>query len=107
MEAVKLFSGQMRTMGERLAQAKIFYDYRYARERCFLGAAEIYGEAVEGLARNLSTAEIKSRGLRAFRELTSSSFCTSLIERVYITAMGCETGLGGIRGLQAAGAGGL
>jgi DNA mismatch repair protein MutS len=68
MEAIKLFSGQMRTMSERFAQAKKFYDYRHARERCFLGAAEIYGEAVEGLTRELSTVEIKSRGLRAFRE---------------------------------------
>ena len=39
--------------------------------------------------------------------LTSPSFCTSSSERVYITAIGCEIGLGGTRGLQAAGAGGL
>jgi hypothetical protein len=40
-------------------------------------------------------------------QLTSQSFCTSCSERVYITAIGCETGLSGARGLQAAGAGGL
>jgi YD repeat-containing protein len=39
--------------------------------------------------------------------VTSPSFCTSCSERVYITAMGCEIGLGGTRGLQATGAGGL
>jgi hypothetical protein len=39
--------------------------------------------------------------------VTSLSFCTSCSERVYITAIGCETGLSGARGLQAAGAGGL
>ena len=39
--------------------------------------------------------------------LTGPSFCTTANERVYITAMGCELGFGGPRGLQAAGAGGL
>jgi len=39
--------------------------------------------------------------------LTSPSFCTTASERVYITAMSCELGLGGLRGLQATGAGGL
>jgi hypothetical protein len=39
--------------------------------------------------------------------LTGPSFCTSCSERVYITATDCEIGLGGTRGLQAAGAGGL
>jgi len=40
-------------------------------------------------------------------DLTSPSFCTTASERVYITAMSCELGLGGLRGLQATGAGGL
>jgi hypothetical protein len=35
--------------------------------------------------------------------VTSPSFCTTVNERVYITAIGCEIGLGGTRGLQAAG----
>jgi DNA mismatch repair protein MutS len=68
MEAIKLFSRLMRTMRERLAQAKKLDYYRYAMERCFLGAVEIYCEAVEGLSRDLSAHDIKSRGLRAFRE---------------------------------------
>jgi hypothetical protein len=37
--------------------------------------------------------------------LTSSSFCTTTSERVYITARACELELGGTKGLQAAGAG--
>ena len=39
--------------------------------------------------------------------LTSPSFCTTVSERVYITANGCEIEFGGAHGLQAAGAGGL
>jgi hypothetical protein len=39
--------------------------------------------------------------------VTSPSFCTRTSERVYITARACELEFGGVRGLQAAGAGGL
>ncbi len=35
--------------------------------------------------------------------VTSLSFCTSFTERVYITAIGCEIGFDGTKGLQAAG----
>jgi len=38
--------------------------------------------------------------------LTEPGFCTSFIERVYITALGCEICFG-TQGVQAAGAGGL
>ena len=40
-------------------------------------------------------------------DMTSPRFCTSFTERVYITAIGCEIGFGGTKGLRAAGAGGL
>ena len=39
--------------------------------------------------------------------LASPSFCTTTNERVYITARAFELELGGTKGLQAAGAGGL
>jgi len=39
--------------------------------------------------------------------VTRPSFCTTESERVYITAMDCESWLGRFHGLQAAGAGGL
>lgn len=68
MEAIKSFSRLMRSMRERLLQAKKLDFYRYAMERCFLGGVEIYCEAVEGLSQDLSSQDIKSRGLRGFRE---------------------------------------
>ena len=39
--------------------------------------------------------------------VTRPIFCTNPMERVYITAWGCEIGSGGRNGLQAPGAGGL
>ena len=67
MQAVKLFSGQMRAMRERLDQAKKL-SYKYFTERWFMGAVEIYCEAVGRLSRDLCALDVKSRGLRAFRE---------------------------------------
>jgi len=67
VQAVQSFSGQMRAMRERLNGAKKLY-YKRATERWFLGAVEIYGEAVERFSRDLGALDVKSRGLRAFRE---------------------------------------
>ncbi len=84
MQAVKLFSGQMRAMRERLDQAKKL-SYKYFTERYFMGAVEIYCEAVGRLSRDLCALDVKSRGLRAFREYlsdyaTSVSFCNLTAE---------------------------
>jgi DNA mismatch repair protein MutS len=66
MESVKSFSTQMRAMRERLKQAKDLY-FKYAIERGFLGAVEIYCQAVEGFLDQLGELHLRSRGLRAFR----------------------------------------
>jgi len=49
-------------MRERLAQREKLY-YNYAMERCFVGAVEIYCEAVERLSQSLCALDVKSRGL--------------------------------------------
>jgi DNA mismatch repair protein MutS len=67
MQAVTLFSGQMRAMREGLDQGQKINYYKYAMERRFLGAAEIYCQAVEELLQKLSAMELKSRGLCNFR----------------------------------------
>ena len=67
MEAVKSFSAEMRAMRERLKQAKDLY-FKYAIERGFLGAVEIYCQAVERFLQQLGELNLGSRGLQAFRE---------------------------------------
>ena len=84
MQAVKLFSGQMRAMRERLDQAKKL-SYKYFTERWFMGAVELYCEAVGRFSRDLCALDVKSRGLRKFREylseyVTSAPFCNLLAE---------------------------
>jgi DNA mismatch repair protein MutS len=68
MQAIKLFSETMRGMRRCLEQAKQFQYYKYAMERRFLGAVELYCEAVHRLRQDLYALGLKSRGLRDFRE---------------------------------------
>ncbi len=70
MEEVKSFSKRMRAMRVRLNQATQAkkYEYQHAMERLFLGAVEIYCEAVECLSRNMCDLDVRSRGMRALRE---------------------------------------
>lgn len=79
MQDLKSFSGQMRSMRKRLDRSKELY-YKHASERWFMGAIEVYCKAVECLSRSLCALEVKSRGLRAFREylteyVASAYFC--------------------------------
>jgi hypothetical protein len=67
MTAVKAFSVQMHEMRTYLDHAKKGY-YKEERERWFLDAAALYGDAVARLREDLSSFELQSRGLRAFRD---------------------------------------
>jgi DNA mismatch repair ATPase MutS len=64
---IKSFAQRMRTMRDRLAQAEKLY-YKYQKESWFLDAVEIYCEAVNCLADDLSHIDLKSRGFLAFRK---------------------------------------
>jgi DNA mismatch repair ATPase MutS len=66
-EDIKSFSQKMRTMREHLAKGDKLY-YKYQKERWFLETIEIYCDAVNRLFRDLSLADLKSRGFLAFRE---------------------------------------
>jgi len=84
LQAIQSFSGQMRVMRKRLDQVKELY-YKYAMERWFLGAVELYYTAVERLSCDLSGVDLKSRGLRRFRDYlaeyaASGSFCSLVAE---------------------------
>ncbi len=66
-EHIKSFSGKMRSMREYLAQADKLY-YKYQKERWFLDAVQLYLDAVNCLAHDLSLVDLKSRGFLAFCE---------------------------------------
>ena len=66
-EDIKSFSEKMRAMRTHLTLADKLY-YKYQKKRMFLDAISIYCDAVNCLAHDLSRADLKSRGLLAFRE---------------------------------------
>jgi DNA mismatch repair ATPase MutS len=83
LEAIKAFAHSMRTVRAHLAELEKRY-YEHQKERWFLDAVDLYGDAVNRLARDLSLATCRSRGLLAFREYlagyASSERFTSLVE---------------------------
>lgn len=65
MEHIRAFARRMRDMRDHLAQAQKL-TYQYQQERWFLDAVEIYCDTVDSLVRDLSAANLRSRGLQAF-----------------------------------------
>jgi DNA mismatch repair protein MutS len=64
-ENITSFSEKMHAMRVNLTQAEKLH-YQYEKERVFLDAVAIYGDAVNCLAHDLSRIELKSRGFLAF-----------------------------------------
>jgi DNA mismatch repair ATPase MutS len=81
---IEAFAQNMREMRKHLIQAEKLY-YKLQKERCFLEAVEMYCDAMTRLARDLSVAELTSRGFLAFREyvnrLAVSDHFTALLEQ--------------------------
>jgi DNA mismatch repair protein MutS len=81
-ESIDRFAHSMRAMREHLTQAGKLY-YKYQKESWFLDAVEIYCDAVNCLADDLSRADLKSRGFSAFRayvaDYIASARFTSLL----------------------------
>jgi DNA mismatch repair protein MutS len=63
---IKAFSGKMRSMREQIARLNKLH-YRLQKEAVFLDAIAFYCDAVEQLSNDLRAADLKSRGLDAFR----------------------------------------
>lgn len=66
LAAIRAFAGRMAVARRYLGVSAKAYDH-YNQEGWFLEAAEAYGQAVEGLWRDLDGQPLASRGLTAFR----------------------------------------
>lgn len=84
-ESLKAFGHTMRTMRDQLVQAEKLH-YKYQKERWFLDAVETYCAAVNSLARDLSSVQVTSRGLQAFRR-----YLTHYVNSARFTALQAET----------------
>jgi DNA mismatch repair protein MutS len=67
MGAIQTFAKRIRAMRERIDLASKRH-YKQQKERTFLGAVEIYCAAARGLSDDLERLELRSRGMRSFRE---------------------------------------
>lgn len=70
-EQIKKFGREMRNVREQLAQSGKLH-YKYQKASWFLGAIEIYCQAVTGLITELSHIALKSCGLLAFRDYVTN-----------------------------------
>jgi DNA mismatch repair protein MutS len=66
-EHIKSFSHKLRTMREHLVQTDKLY-YKYQKESWFLDAVEIYCDAINSLALDLTQVNLKSSGFLAIRD---------------------------------------
>jgi DNA mismatch repair protein MutS len=82
---VRLFAQKLRTMRDHLIRAGKVH-YAYEKERWFLEAASGYCEAVGILAAQLAGQELRSRGLKGFRE-----YLTSYVESGAFTTLVADT----------------
>jgi len=90
LERVKLFSEKMRAMREYLAQADALH-HKYQGEAWFLDAIEVYCDAINCLADDLSREAPKSRGFKALQKylddyIRSAGFTSRLEETKKIKA---------------------
>ncbi len=65
-ELVKSFAQKMRDMTQYLSQAQKLF-HKYQKEAWFLDAVEIYCDAINSFAKDLAAADLKSRGMTAWR----------------------------------------
>jgi DNA mismatch repair protein MutS len=82
-DSIKAFALSMNSVHALLAELEKLY-YEHQKERWFVDAVTIYGEAVNRLVQDLAAARLRSRGMLAFKEYlsqyASSDYFTSLIE---------------------------
>lgn len=97
MQVIKAFSERMRSMRGNLDQAKQFHYYKYAVERWFVGAVEIYCEAAECLSKDLCALDLKSQGLGSFREYLTEYVASVSFRNLATEARKLKSDLSAIR----------
>jgi DNA mismatch repair protein MutS len=84
-KAITRFAQNLRTMREYITQANKLY-YLFQKEFWFVDAVIIYCKAVNDLARDINLADLKSRGLIAFREFLTAYSLSDRFTRLLIEA---------------------
>jgi len=85
LQAVSSFAEKMREMSEHLAQAGKLH-YQLQKQAWFLDAAGLYCDAVHGLARDLGSCELSSRGFHRLSDYLDDYTCSQAF-----TSLAAET----------------
>lgn len=96
MAAVNTFAEQMTVARRYLALTKRL-EFHYHQAGWFLEAVLAYCEAVEGLARDLDRADLKSHGLLMFRQYLRTYIHTPSFQALRAEAHRVKQGLAGVR----------
>jgi hypothetical protein len=96
IQSVRSFSEQMRGMRQHLNAVKERY-YKHDKERWLLGAIDIYCESVERLSEDMSRLNVKSRGMRAFREYLAQYVASKSFRTLVTDTCKVKSGLSAIR----------
>lgn len=96
LRGIDAFSQRMRVMRQFLGLVEKLY-YKYEKERRFLGAIEVYCEAVQQLAHDLQAVTVKSRALQAMRAYLADYVAAPPFQRLVTEAQQVLEGLGAVR----------
>lgn len=96
LQAIRSFSEQMKSMREHLFQSKKAF-HKYAIQRHFLSAVELYSAAVKQLALEMRACNVQSDGLTAFRDYLSSYVASLLFHSLESEMQDLTSSLAAIR----------
>jgi len=96
LDDLKAFALGMHAVREHLAQLEGRYGERQ-KDRWFLDAVSLYGDAVNRLARDLAAAPLRSRGLQAFRDFLARYASSQPFTALVAAASRLEAELSAIR----------
>ncbi len=96
MQAVQAFSGRMRAMREHLDQVQKL-NYTYEQNRWFLGAVEIYCEAITCLDNDLQRMKVASRGLQSLRDYLAKHVKSAPFAQLATDTKAVQSALANIR----------
>lgn len=95
-ENIGAFARKLCTMREYFTLSEKLH-YRYNKKAWFLKATRLYCDAVQDLARDLSRADIKSAGLRVFREYLKKYTISNSFTSLAVDGMHINTDLGEVK----------
>lgn len=95
-EHIGAFAGKMRDMRDHLARVDKLH-YKYQKDGWFLDATQLYCDAVSALAHDLTSVDVRSSGLLAFRQYLADYVASSAFTSLLADIKSLKDDLAGIK----------